>query len=112
LRRIGSFKWCEDEEDDRPMMPKKKMYEDGHMSGSMSQEMDMEMDMEMEMEEMQQMPGHKMHHMHGMHHMHEGMQLAHSYVPWQCYEQAFCPREALMKGTLFPELFGVYPIPE
>jgi hypothetical protein len=39
------------------------------------------------------------------------MVLAHSYVPWQQYEQAFCPPEALMKGTLFPELFGVYPIP-
>lgn len=40
------------------------------------------------------------------------MLLAHSYVPWQSYEQAFSPREALMKGTLFPELWGVYPIPE
>ena len=38
--------------------------------------------------------------------------LAHAYVPWQVYNQAFCPREALMKGTLFPELFGVYPIPQ
>lgn len=38
--------------------------------------------------------------------------LAHSYVPWQSYEQAFSPGEALMKGTLFPELWGVYPIPE
>ena len=36
----------------------------------------------------------------------------HSYVPWQMYEQAFPPGEALMKGTLFPELYGVYPIPE
>lgn len=39
------------------------------------------------------------------------MVLAHSYVPWQQYEQAFNPQEALMKGTLFPELWGVYPIP-
>ena len=39
------------------------------------------------------------------------MMLAHAYVPWQQYEQAFCPQEALMKGTLFPELWGVYPIP-
>lgn len=38
--------------------------------------------------------------------------LAHAYVPWQYYEQAFSPREALMKGTLFPELWGAYPIPE
>jgi thiazole synthase ThiGH ThiG subunit len=37
---------------------------------------------------------------------------AHSYVKWQTYEQAFSPCEALLKGTLFPELFGVYPIPE
>ena len=41
-----------------------------------------------------------------------GMTLAHSYVPWQCYEKAFGPHEALMKGTLFPELYGVYPIPK
>lgn|GEM_PF-1048254 len=38
--------------------------------------------------------------------------LAHSYVPWQTYEQAFTPPEALMKGTLFPELWGVYKIPK
>ena len=41
-----------------------------------------------------------------------GMKLAHSYVPWQYYEKAFSPHEALMKGTLFPELYGVYPIPK
>lgn len=40
------------------------------------------------------------------------MMLAHAYVPWQCYDRAFSPREALMRGTLFPELWGVYPIPE
>lgn len=40
------------------------------------------------------------------------MVLAHAYVPWQYYDNAFCPQEALMKGTLFPELWGVYPIPE
>lgn len=40
------------------------------------------------------------------------MVLAHAYVPWQYYDRAFCPQEALMKGTLFPELWGVYPIPE
>jgi hypothetical protein len=38
--------------------------------------------------------------------------LAHSYVPWQFYKCAFSPKEALMKGTLFPELWGVYPIPK
>lgn len=38
--------------------------------------------------------------------------LAHAYVPWQCYTEAFSPPEALMKGTLFPELWGVYPIPK
>lgn len=38
--------------------------------------------------------------------------LAHAYVPWQCYTTAFSPSEALMKGTLFPELWGVYPIPK
>lgn len=38
--------------------------------------------------------------------------LAHSYTPWQFYKKAFSPAEALMKGTLFPELFGVYRIPK
>lgn len=38
--------------------------------------------------------------------------LAHSYVPWQSYDKAFCPREALTKGTLFPDLWGVYRIPK
>lgn len=40
------------------------------------------------------------------------MKLAHAYVPWQHYKQAFSPREALQKGTLFPELYGVYKIPQ
>lgn len=69
------------------------------------------------------MKNHMHHHMH--HHMPDEMMceamkghmpentcLAHAFVPWQCYERAFCPEEALMKGTLFPELWGVYPIPE
>ena len=43
---------------------------------------------------------------------HSGMKLAHSYVPLQYYDKAFSPHEALMKGTLFPELYGVYPIPK
>lgn len=37
--------------------------------------------------------------------------LAHAYVPWQCYTKAFSPQEALKKGTLFPELYGLYPLP-
>ena len=40
------------------------------------------------------------------------MMLAHSYVPWQYYDKAFSPQEALIRGTLFPELFGVYKIPK
>lgn len=54
--------------------------------------------------------------MHGMNMMcgkvPECTMLAHAYVPWQCYEKAFTPSEALMKGTLFPELWGVYRIPK
>lgn len=38
--------------------------------------------------------------------------LAHAYVPWQTYDKAFSPREALIKGTLFPDLWGVYKIPK
>lgn len=40
------------------------------------------------------------------------MMLAHAYVPWQRYDEAFSPQEALKKGTLFPCLYGVYPIPK
>ncbi|MPN16014.1 hypothetical protein SDC9_163352 [bioreactor metagenome] len=40
------------------------------------------------------------------------MMLAHAYVPWQFYDKAFCPQDALMQGTLFPELWGAYPIPD
>lgn len=29
---------------------------------------------------------------------------ARAYVPFQCYTQAYSPQEALMRGTLFPEL--------
>lgn len=43
--------------------------------------------------------------------MHNNMMLAHAYVPWQFYERTYCPSEALMKGTLFPELYGVYTVP-
>jgi hypothetical protein len=38
--------------------------------------------------------------------------LAHSYTPWQFYKKAYSPATALMKGTLFPELYGVYRIPK
>ena len=49
-----------------------------------------------------------------MHTNHEcnTMMLAHSYVPWQNYTRAFSPQEALMKGTLFPELYGPYMPPK
>lgn len=36
------------------------------------------------------------------------MQLARAYVPFQRLNQVFEPREALMKGTLFPELYMPY----
>ena len=81
---------------------------------------DMDEDLE-EMDDMKNMT-HKKHHMGNMemhHHMDQmngilpqNMQLAHSYVLWQTYEKAFTPPEALMKGTLFPELWGVYKIPK
>lgn len=35
----------------------------------------------------------------------EDNRLAEAYVVWQKYERAFSPREALEKGTLFPELY-------
>lgn len=38
--------------------------------------------------------------------------LAHAYVPWQVYSRAYSPREALTKGTIFPDLWGVYRIPK
>jgi hypothetical protein len=40
------------------------------------------------------------------------MVLAHAYVRWQRYDEAFSPQEALKKGTLFPNLYGVYPVPK
>lgn len=39
-------------------------------------------------------------------------QFAHVYMPGQIYRRSFAPKEALVKGTLFPELWGVYPIPD
>lgn len=71
-------------------------------------------DMDEEMEDCEMMPMHKK--MGGMKivcgKVPECTMLAHAYVPWQCYEKAFTPPEALMKGTLFPELWGVYRIPK
>ena len=39
-------------------------------------------------------------------------QFAHVYMPIQMYQRSLPLKEALVKGTLFPELWGVYPIPE
>ena len=42
----------------------------------------------------------------------KSQQFAHVYMPIQMYRRSFPLKEALVKGTLFPELWGVYPIPE
>ena len=42
----------------------------------------------------------------------KSQQFAHVYMPIQMYQRSFPLKEALVKGTLFPELWGVYPIPE
>ncbi|HHX24225.1 MAG: spore coat associated protein CotJA [Tepidanaerobacteraceae bacterium] len=34
--------------------------------------------------------------------------LAEAYIPFQIYGEIFDPRTALMKGTLFPELYRPY----
>lgn len=34
-----------------------------------------------------------------------GLKLAHAYVPFQVMNKVYSPREALCKGTLFPELY-------
>lgn len=39
----------------------------------------------------------------------DNRKLARAYVPIQRYGQIFSPAEALMKGTLFPELWSPYP---
>lgn len=86
-------------------MPKKKkayMPDESMQEDMMEMPMHEEADMAMHMEHM-----HHMEHMQPMKNM-----LAHAYVPWQKYDRAFSPKEALMKGTLFPELWGVYPIPK
>lgn len=40
-----------------------------------------------------------------------GLMLAHAYVPPQEYGKVYSPHEAMCKGTIFPELWGVYRIP-
>ncbi len=40
------------------------------------------------------------------------LKMAHAYVPWQHYGETFCPEQAFDAGTLFPDLYGVYPIPQ
>ncbi|MBQ6712183.1 MAG: spore coat associated protein CotJA [Selenomonadales bacterium] len=42
----------------------------------------------------------------------KSQQFAHVYMPIQMYQRSLPLKEALVKGTLFPELWGVYPIPE
>ncbi len=84
---------------DVPAIKKDKMMQD-------CMENAMEDDMDCGMDGMKKMP------MGDENPMPMNMLLAHAYVPWQCYDKAFSPREALMRGTLFPELWGVYPIPE
>lgn len=40
-------------------------------------------------------------------HQHAGvdsMVIAMQYVPWQHWDQVYCPEEALQYGTIFPEL--------
>ena len=85
MRKRSATTWCDNAADDACMMPKKKKAMPGHGC------------------EQNACPPSV---------CPDGMMLAHAYVPWQVYCQAFSPSEALCKGTLFPELWGVYPIPE
>lgn len=39
----------------------------------------------------------------------EKLRLARAYIPWQRYGKTYSPREALERGTLFPELYSPYP---
>ncbi|MCE5285224.1 MAG: spore coat associated protein CotJA [Pelosinus sp.] len=99
--------WCEDTKDEDMCLAEEEM---GEMHKDMCEEPE-EMDMMHMHKEHMGMHGHMMHE-HMMHMpMHKNMRLAHAYVPWQCYTKAFSPCEALNKGTLFPELFGVYKLP-
>ncbi len=40
--------------------------------------------------------------------MPDNFQLARAYVPFQIMNKVYTPREALCKGTLFPELYMPY----
>lgn len=113
MAKVKKPRWVEGGEG-ASELPGRKKYKKTYMYTDKMEDDMTEEPMEMcEMGEMGGMDGmHGMHPMHHMHHMPMGMMLAHAYVPWQSYEQAFSPKEALMKGTLFPELWGAYPIPE
>ena len=39
-----------------------------------------------------------------------GLKLAHAYVPYQVMNKVFSSKEALCKGTLFPELYMPYEV--
>lgn len=104
MKKKHSYYWCEDTKDEDMCLPEEEM-EDMHMH---EEEMGMGKHMK-HMHEDMEMSEHMMH-MHMP--THKNMKLAHSYVLWQCYHKAFSPGEALCKGTLFPELFGVYKIPK
>lgn len=35
--------------------------------------------------------------------------LARAYIPYQVFGKVYEPMKALMRGTIFPELYGAYP---
>lgn len=104
-----SSRWENDAEeyDDRDMMAGKKM------KNAMPKDKWMNYDAMMEELPTMEMPGQKGHCdcQPAECTLPEAVCLAHAYVPWQFYNRAFCPEEALAKGTLFPELFGPYKPP-
>ncbi len=55
-------------------------------------------------------PEHK--HMHMQYPYYPGADLAEAFVIWQELNQLYPLEEALMKGTVFPELWKPYPYPE
>lgn len=105
MKKKHAYNWCEDTKDEDMCLPEEEICEMPKNMCEGQEEMEM-MHMHHEMDGMHDHPMH----MHMP--MHKNMQLAHAYVPWQCYHKAFNPCEALVKGTLFPELFGVYRIPK
>ena len=38
----------------------------------------------------------------------EGLELARAYIPYQVYTESWSPKEALERGTMFPELYRPY----